>query len=117
MEVDASAVRENQGIVRRHTGGTGSSGKTVLHSKKVKVLAYATMKLQSLFRLNKIKSVKLTKYAASASQNCTRTKAASLDLVCVFFFFPKRQCFPCHLTQVVSTVSGRERRGGGHRQS
>lgn len=34
MEVDASAVRENQGIVRRHTGGTGSPGKTVLRSKK-----------------------------------------------------------------------------------
>lgn len=36
MEVDTSAVRENQGIVRRHTGGTGSSSKTVLQSKKGK---------------------------------------------------------------------------------
>lgn len=60
MEVDTSAVRENQGIVRRHTGGTGSSSKTVLQSKKVKVLAYSTMKLRTLFRINKIKPVKLT---------------------------------------------------------
>lgn len=42
--------------------------------KRVKVVAYATMKLRSLFRINKIQPVKLAKYAASASQNCTVPK-------------------------------------------